>query len=85
MDFLKQNNLLPYIAIVIMGYFMYQLIQSNVAKDLEIANEKAEKELMNKNIGTIQNYTMLRIDALEKINKTEWKEGKHEVTLFLNK
>jgi len=85
MDFLKNNNLTPIIVMaiisVVLGYFY---IHDNIEHKMEMAQKQAEIDLANKNQGDIQAYNEIRFNALEKVDNTKWKAGKHEVTLFLN-
>ena len=85
MDFLKNNNLTPLIIMAIisiaLGYFY---IEGKIEHKMELAQKQAEIDLANKNQGDIQAYNMIKFNALEKVDNTQWEEGEHEVTLFLN-
>ena len=81
---LINNNIIPYMAITIMGLIIYILWEANLTKDKEIANAKAETELINKNMGTIQAYNESKFVELERLKKDAWKEGRHETTLNIN-
>lgn len=85
MDFLKNNNLTPIIVMALISIVLaYFYIHDNIEHKMEMAAKQAEIDLANKNQGDIQLYNEIRFNALEKVDKTEWKEGRHEVVLFIN-
>ena len=78
LNFLIKNNLLPYIAIAIMGYMIYYQHKDGILKDIALANAKEQAELQNDNIGFLVGYTDNKFAELEKVRTSKWKEGKHE-------
>jgi hypothetical protein len=84
MEFLVKNNLLPYIAMIIMGYFMFDFWEKSIVAKQEAANAKASSHLANENIGTVTGYFEERLDKIEKLKSEEWREGKHEKIIYYN-
>lgn len=78
LKFLLQHNLLPYIAIVIMGGVIYLQFEKSIEQKLLIDEQEASIELTNSSLNIIQTYNEDRFKALEGVRRTKWKKGKHE-------
>jgi len=75
--FLKHNNLLPYIAMGVMGYVIYILWAGNIEKDLQLEQAKVNFETMQDAWNT---KTLYHDEMLKQIQNTlneRWKEGRH--------
>lgn len=79
--FLVKNNLIPYIVIGVLGFFVYTQHNSLIAKDIALAAANASAELANENMGFIVGYTESRFEKLAALKKDEWRKGKHEKTI----
>ena len=82
LNFLIKNNLLPYIALAVMGYVIYIQHSSGIEKDREIANAKASAEQANVNMNHIIGYTDSRFKKIEDLKNNVWKKGKHEKVIY---
>ena len=78
LGFLLQHNLLPYLAIAILGYTVYWQIGKIEEQAISIREKEVEIQQTTENINIIQTYNESRFKALEGIRKTKWKKGKHE-------
>ena len=78
MPFLVNNNIIPYLLIAIMGLGLYLQYTISEAKDDKIKELEASNLEAFKTMNIIQTYNEERLNALEKVRATKWKEGKHE-------
>jgi len=83
-SFFTKNNLLPYVAIVIMAYFLYLQYTAGIKKDIEIQNAKISAEQANINMNYIVGYTESKFNKLENLKSDTWEEGKHEKIISYN-
>lgn len=77
-SFLKLNNFIPYIIIIIMSYIIYYLFTQNIEANLKLDEASINIETAYETMGDIQAYNEERFDSLREIKDTKWKEGKHE-------
>lgn len=75
--FLKHNNLIPYVAIVGMGFVIYLLWHSNIQKDLALAQEEANREALQQAFAVQAMYANEAIEKIQSIQNQKWKEGYH--------
>lgn len=80
--FLKHNNLLPYIAIIGMGFWIYILWESNIQKDIQLEQEKVDRKSLTEAFAIQADYANRTIETLGRIQKEQYKEGKHVEILY---
>ena len=78
LSFLLQHNLLPYLAIIIMGTVIYFQFEKSIEQNLLIKEQEATIELTASNLAIIQTANEDRFKALEGVRHSKWKKGKHE-------
>ncbi len=78
MSFLLQHNLLPYIAIVIMGVVIYFQFENSIEQNMLIKEQEETIQQTASNIAIIQTANEDRFKALEGVRHSKWKKGKHE-------
>lgn len=75
------NNLIPYLAIIGMGFIIYFLWQSNIKKDLEIEQQKANVESLTEAFAIQSAYSNEQNDKMQKAMNSKFKEGMYRETL----
>ncbi len=70
------NNVVPYLVMIVMGFMIYILWQANEAKDIEIAKANKYAKQNEFNMGVVQQYNEQRFDELAQIKMSKWKKGK---------
>ena len=82
LDFLVKNNLLPYIALAVMGYVIYIQHSAGIEKDMRIAQAEASAELDREAMGHVVSYVDSRFDKIKELKKETWEKGKHEKVIY---
>lgn len=75
------NNLIPYIAIAIMGVIIYFLVQSNIKKDFEIEQQEKNVESLTEAFAIQSAYSNEQSDKIQKTINRKFKEGVYRETL----
>lgn len=78
LTFLLKHNLIPYIAIIILGSIVYWQHGVSIKQKILISEQEAGLVKAHEIMGIIQVGNELRLKELEKVGKSIWKVGKHE-------
>ncbi len=78
LQFLLKHNLIPYIAIIILGSVIYWQHGRAVERNLVIEQQEATINAVGQTMGIIQSGNEKRLKELESVRQSEWSEGKHE-------
>lgn len=84
MKYLSQHNALPWVALGIAFILIYFLMEANIVARMERDKAIATSHQANETMGLVMDYTESRFDALDKLKKEDWEEGKHAKTISYN-